>query len=129
MRENPVFSRVLRKSFKRKTVEKMGKNSRSILCLSITRFSCTQQKSSISCWVMVIIIHCSPDLTRGCCLKGLHLNLMPRNAPSQSVVILIVCESPSHHISKPTASPISLILKYELPLILYAVIAVLRSFT
>ena len=86
MRENPVFSRVLRKSFKRKTVEKMGKNSRSILCLSITRFSCTQQKSSISCWVMVIIIHCSPDLTRGCCLKGLHLNLMCRNMDMSNIV-------------------------------------------
>ena len=47
--------------------------------LRVSRFSGTRQKFLISCWVMVLIIHCSPDLTRGCCLKGLHLNLMPRN--------------------------------------------------
>ena len=34
------------------------------MCFSTTRFSGTQQKSMISCWVMVLIIHCSPALTR-----------------------------------------------------------------
>ena len=32
--------------------------------LRVSRFSGTQQKSVISCWVMVLIIHCSPVLTK-----------------------------------------------------------------
>ena len=64
MRENPVFSRVLKNFVQRKQLKKSGEISSPILCFSITRFSGTQQKSLISCWVRVLIIHCSPALTK-----------------------------------------------------------------